>query len=389
MPTTLTLFFQDETGHEQQIVVQANPFSIGRAEGNDLVINDSGMSRRHALLTFFNDVAQVTDCGSANGTLVNTKPINGNATLKNGDLLTLGLHCKIRVQIAAAAVQASQPVTANHAPPIVLSPPTPASSPTQNFTLPKLSPMIMAGAATGLILLVAMIAVAVVAFKPKPQPPIVTEGTPPIIFTPSTPAETPTNASGDSPPPPPPTVIVPGNDSLEKNAVNVIRNISNEQSYPFTPNVLAEIKRRSEQYANANIAAIVKSFATRGAEVATAARSQGIKPEMVFYLGLAETNGGQNGDPIAAARGAIAEVIFLRDHFGTNFAEQALLVIAATKVPGGNKKSHPLLACMRNKIKNPQAERNVWFLHEHGCLSDTAYEFVLKFLAYGVIAQKG
>ena len=115
MPATLTLFFQDETGHEQQIVVQANPFSIGRAEGNDLVINDSGMSRRHALLTFFNDVAQVTDCGSANGTLVNTKPINGNATLKNGDLLTLGLHCKIRVQIAAAVAHASPPVIPNQA----------------------------------------------------------------------------------------------------------------------------------------------------------------------------------------------------------------------------------------------------------------------------------
>ena len=389
MPATLTLFFQDETGHEQQIVVQANPFSIGRAEGNDLVINDSGMSRRHALLTFFNDVAQVTDCGSANGTLVNTKPINGNATLKNGDLLTLGLHCKIRVQIAAAVAHASPPVIPNHAPPIISSPPPSGSSLTLNFTLPKLSPMMMAGAATGLILLIAVIAIAVVAFKPKPQPPKVTEGTPPIIFTPSTPAETPTNAPDNSSPQPPPTVIVPSNDSLEKNAVNVIRNISNEQSYPFTPPVLAEIKRRSEQYANANIAAIVKSFATRGAEVATAARSQGIKPDMVFYLGLAETNGGQSGDPIAAARQAIAEVNFLRDHFGTNFADQALLVIAATQAPGGNKKSHPWLACMRSKIKNPQAERNVWFLHQQGCVSDTAYDFVLKFLAYGVLAQKG
>ena len=48
----LDLFYLDENGREQQVPVASNQFSIGRAEGNDLMINDAGISRRHVLLTF-------------------------------------------------------------------------------------------------------------------------------------------------------------------------------------------------------------------------------------------------------------------------------------------------------------------------------------------------
>ena len=108
---------------------------------------------------------------------------------------------------------------------------------------------------------------------------------------------------------------------------------------------------------------------------------------MAYYIGLAETNGGQSGNVLAAARNAVPEINFLRAHFGTNFADQTLLTIAAMKVPGGSKKSHPLLGCMRSKVSNPQSERNVWFLHDKGCLSDGAFDFVVRVLACGVVAE--
>jgi hypothetical protein len=38
-------------------------------------------------------------------------------------------------------------------------------------------------------------------------------------------------------------------------------------------------------------------------------------------------------------------------------------------------------------VRNPQTDRNVWFLRQKGALSNEAYEFVLRFLAYGAIAQ--
>ena len=87
------------------------------------------------------------------------------------------------------------------------------------------------------------------------------------------------------------------------------------------------------------------------------------------------------------ARQAVPEVQFLRGHFGGNFADPSLLIVAAHKIPGGSKKSHPLLEPLRRLVRNPQTDRNVWFLREKGALSDTAYEFVLRFLAYGAIAQ--
>jgi hypothetical protein len=42
---------------------------------------------------------------------------------------------------------------------------------------------------------------------------------------------------------------------------------------------------------------------------------------------------------------------------------------------------------MRKVVKNPQTDRNVWYLREKGGLSEDAYNFVLDFLALGIIAQ--
>ncbi len=391
MPSELTLSFTNENGHEQQVAVTANPFSIGRGEGNDLVVNDAGMSRRHALITFFNDAAQVTDCGSANGTFVNGRQISGNENLKNGDVVTLGQHCKMRVQISTpapanfAAPPASPPVVSQRNANIARHSPQPTQS-KQRVTFPPISPLLMAGAAVGIIVLITVIGITVVALKQKPQSQKqaidLNAQAATVLATPeisSRPAENPEGAS---------TTSVASNDPFEKSAVQVIRKISDDSSYPFTPKILAEIKQRADEYNAGNIISATKALESRGQAVANEARNQGIRPELVFYLGLAETNGGQNGDPLNAARQAIPEISFLRAHFGTGQADYALLVIAATKIPGGNKKSHPLLACMRNKVKNPQTDRNVWFLHEAGCLGDGAYEFVLKFLAYGVVAQK-
>lgn len=393
MPSELILFFTNENGHEQQIAVTVNPFSIGRSEGNDLVVHDAGLSRRHALITFFNDIAQVTDCGSANGTFVNGKQINGNENLKNGDVLTLGQNCKIRVQISAV-VQNPAPVVA--APPQSIAGSqseekiagnaelnTPAN---QSLNLPKTSPLLLASAAVGVIILITIIGITFVVLKKKPpaqpQPIDLNTQAATMIAVPETPSLPAESSAGTTP------MSVTSNDPFEKSAVQVIRKISDDSTYPFTPKMIAEIKQRADQYNTANVLSAVKSLESRGQSVANEARNQGIRPELVFYLGLAETNGGQSGDPLNAARQAIPEISFLRAHFGTGQADYALLVIAATRIPGGNKKSHPLLACMRNKVKNPQTDRNIWFLHEAGCLSEGAYDFVLKFLAYSVVAQR-
>ena len=378
----LDLFYLDENGREQQVPVAANQFSIGRAEGNDLVINDAGISRRHVLLTFFSGVVQVTDYGSANGTFVNGRAIEGSSTLKHGDVLTLGPTCKVRISLSDPVMATANPTVSAPA----VSMPHPANH-SANVSLPNFSPMLLAGIATGVILLIAVVSIAVIALKKKPQPQQAVDLNSQVNMVLSTQAASTSSTSKTEMSSGTPVVQSSGNDPIEKAAIQVIRKISSDQSYPFTPAMLAEIKRRVDQLPVGSIANAMRTIESQGGDIAVSVRSQGIKPEMVYYIGLAETNGGQSGNVLAAARNAVPEINFLRAHFGTNFADQTLLTIAAMKVPGGNKKSHPLLGCMRSKVSNPQSERNVWFLHDKGCLSDGAFDFVVRVLACGVVAE--
>jgi len=67
--------------------------SIGRDEGNDIVIKDDPLvSRRHALIEKEGDTYYVMDKGSTNGTYLNNNPIPRleRVKIKDGDVLTVG-----------------------------------------------------------------------------------------------------------------------------------------------------------------------------------------------------------------------------------------------------------------------------------------------------------
>jgi hypothetical protein len=80
-------------------------------------------------------------------------------------------------------------------------------------------------------------------------------------------------------------------------------------------------------------------------------------------------------------------MLSLKKTLGTESADKSLILVAAYRMGGGTKKSHPLLQTMRRLVKNPLTDRNVWYLREHGGLDDQAYHFVVSFLALGVIAE--
>ncbi len=65
---------------------------IGRDPANDLVLNDLLVSRRHA--EFHSGVAgaDIVDLGSANGTYVNGRRIQGRVALSEGDIVGIGRH---------------------------------------------------------------------------------------------------------------------------------------------------------------------------------------------------------------------------------------------------------------------------------------------------------
>lgn len=65
-------------------------FVIGRGEECHLVLDDSLVSRRHAVLRAAQEHVLVEDMGSRNGVRVNGARIDGRARLKNGDCLRIG-----------------------------------------------------------------------------------------------------------------------------------------------------------------------------------------------------------------------------------------------------------------------------------------------------------
>ncbi|MBM4782037.1 MAG: FHA domain-containing protein [Archangiaceae bacterium] len=86
MPT-LVIKNPDGTEQEQDF---GDQLTIGRAEGNDLILAEGGVSRKHARFFLEGDDLMVEDLGSANGTIVNGERIEGPTKLEPGAAIVLG-----------------------------------------------------------------------------------------------------------------------------------------------------------------------------------------------------------------------------------------------------------------------------------------------------------
>jgi hypothetical protein len=385
MTPEVILTLRRRNGADERIPVRGPSFTIGRSAENDLVVDEAGLSRRHALITVSGGSAQVADCGSVNGTRLNGRPVAGAAELRDGDVIELGEGCQIVVslgapQVAPVPAASREPVAPRSAPAGADSRVAPAP-PAKAMNVP-----LIAGAVIVLILLVTVVAVIISQVGKSDSGKdrtVITqaEGEPTATVEPSvspaggvSPADTP--EAGDEA------------DAVEKAAVQVMRSVSNDRNYHFPPRALEEIRREVERYrSKPSLPGALGALNSRADELTAFARSEGLKPALLAYHALASTDGGERGDPVAAARQVFPELASVGQTLGTETADSSLIVVAASQIPGGTKKSHPLLAVMRRVVNNPTTERNVWFLRERGALDADAYAFVVRFLALGVIAE--
>src|SRR5271155_338582 len=82
----------ERPGQEQQVfeLPADRPVYVGRAESNDLVLKETSVSRRHAMLSpALEGHWMVRDLGSANGIFLNTKSVK-ETPLKDGDVINIG-----------------------------------------------------------------------------------------------------------------------------------------------------------------------------------------------------------------------------------------------------------------------------------------------------------
>ena len=90
----MTLYLRD--GSDRSYRLQQGSNLIGRGNGVDLRIPDTGVSRQHADIAWDGFDAVLTDLKSTNGTTVNEIPVE-NWLLADGDVISLG-HSEIEVR---------------------------------------------------------------------------------------------------------------------------------------------------------------------------------------------------------------------------------------------------------------------------------------------------
>ncbi|MDF1562645.1 MAG: FHA domain-containing protein [Deltaproteobacteria bacterium] len=140
--------------------------SVGRVEGNTIVLADPSISRQHAEVVLRGASIVVRDLGSSNGTFVNDQPISGPQEVFEGDIVRFG---DVELQVKAGEMAMPLAAAADGAPP-------PPIRPGARRSARRGSGGGSGGGGkkklllVGATVVVAIIAVAAV-LKPKPPPP--------------------------------------------------------------------------------------------------------------------------------------------------------------------------------------------------------------------------
>jgi pSer/pThr/pTyr-binding forkhead associated (FHA) protein len=75
----------------ERVVTEKKRLSIGRTNDNDIVLENRGVSRKHALIEFNNNAAVIIDNESLNGTFVNNRKVS-EEVLRDDDVITIGKY---------------------------------------------------------------------------------------------------------------------------------------------------------------------------------------------------------------------------------------------------------------------------------------------------------
>ena len=74
----------------KKYTLQETEFTIGREEGNHIVVDLDNVSRRHAMIIRKQGRMLVKDLGSTNGTYLNDQEVTQETALRSGDLIKVG-----------------------------------------------------------------------------------------------------------------------------------------------------------------------------------------------------------------------------------------------------------------------------------------------------------
>jgi hypothetical protein len=101
--------------------------TIGREAGNNIIINDAEVSRKHTQFIFQGGKVIVSDLGSTNGTFVDGQRLTGQQVLQSGQIISLGEQISLLFETVIQVDPNATMMSTGH-PPVV---PMPAQAPSQ------------------------------------------------------------------------------------------------------------------------------------------------------------------------------------------------------------------------------------------------------------------
>ena len=421
--TELWLKYIDENGERRRVAVQRDIFVVGRHSENDLSLPNEKLSREHLKIERFGDVFIVADCNSSNGTTLNGENLNARETLKNGDTLNLGGGLEIEVELVSDEFNSVSSLPAAYGDLTENETGTPSSGNVSTASksndssdtgeIPMsffyLAPLFGVG-----ILLFLGTIVFVFSGGDKKVP---AESENEIVYsseekdpptseeeTNETPDKTPKptieksgNTNSDATPEPGDSPMVspknlPDTVKIEQNSASFLRHIAQNDQTAFLTSEQAQIlNSKIKQFSGSSaLADNIKSAKTNAAQIQSLANSKNLKPQFLAVAALAKL-GNSRGNVLQTAQ-SMAEVLDkLSTQVGSELANDSLLVIAAFDqgAAGEFLKMRNMLQQLSNQFpESARTIRTIWFLHKNGKISEAQFEFALRFLAIGTIAQK-
>lgn len=101
------IVISEKGGAERREVFERTEISVGRVQGNDLMLPKGNVSKRHARLIYRDGRFIVTDLNSTNGTYVNRRRISQATIVREGDRIYIG-DFVLRIEVPEGQSQADE-----------------------------------------------------------------------------------------------------------------------------------------------------------------------------------------------------------------------------------------------------------------------------------------
>jgi hypothetical protein len=413
--TELWLKFKDEKGDDQRVLVEGNKFIIGRHSECDLSIPNAKLSRQHVKIESFAEVFIVSDCGSSNGTLLNGAELRDPVALNEGDVLNLGGGLDIEVEIVSDRPKAAKPGAADEdedseEAAFSSSSSAPGGARSQSSSV---SASGNSSIPTGIFIAAPVLVIVLLfcgggllfffggnggnnnnrkdsdlTYYPTP------DDTPEKSPTPrasSTVGTTVSPSPGETSTQPTPE-ISDEKKKIEVNSAAFLQRIALNDPNAFLKSTEIDIvSSKISQLKNSSaLADNLKAVKSNASQFQSLAQSKGLKPQFLAVAALTEI-GNNRGNPLEVAQKILPIYSELRISLANNLADDNLLMIAAYDQgkAGKFKDLRNALEALakKNPSVSPREIRTIWFLKKQGKITDAEYEYVLRFLAIGTIAQ--